>query len=81
MRQRIKQCRVAIQLVSKNTTKADGAIWEINCAKEEGIPAFGVWVSESDQGIVPSCFNNNNIIKWTWDGVANMISKATTARK
>ncbi len=81
MRQRIKQCHVVIQLVSKNTPRAEGAIWEVNCAKEEGIPAFGVWVTQDAQNVVPSCFSASNIIKWTWDGVAKTIDKALAARR
>jgi hypothetical protein len=24
---------------------------------------------------IPSCFNRNNMIPWTWDGIAEMIEK------
>ena len=76
-RPRIKSCDVVIQLVGLNTHKADGAIWEVKCGLEEGIKAFGVWISKTQRGPVPSCFQANNIIDWTWDGVAEMITKAT----
>ncbi len=75
-RPRIRRCDVVIQLVGAQTYKADGAIWEVECAKQEGVPAFGVWISSTNHGPVPSCFTANNIIDWTWDGVAEMIRKA-----
>jgi hypothetical protein len=34
-RTRIKGCDGMIALLSKNTAKADGALWEVKCAKEE----------------------------------------------
>lgn len=77
-RPRISTCNVAIQLVGLKTYQAEGAIWEIECAKQEGVPAFGVWISKTDRGPIPSCFKANNIIDWTWDGVAQMIRRATS---
>ena len=76
-RSRIRRCDVVIQLVGKGTYRADGAIWEVNCATDEGVPAFGIWISATDRGPIPSCFNANNIINWTWEGVATMIKRAT----
>jgi len=75
-RARIKQCHVVIQLVGPLTAQAEGAIWEVNCGLEEGKKAFGVWISKDNHGLIPSCFKANNIIDWTWDGVAKMIAQA-----
>lgn len=80
-RPRIKGCDVVIQLVGVNTYTADGAIWEVECGKQEGVPCFGVWISKTERGPVPSCFASNNIIDWTWDGVDSMIIQATTGRR
>ncbi len=71
---------MVIQLVGLNTHRAEGAIWEVNCGFEEGLRAFGVWISKTSRGPIPSCFKANNIIDWTWDGVGEMIRKATTSR-
>jgi len=54
-RPRIRRCDVVIQLVGKQTWKADGAIWEVNCAKEDGVPAFGIWISQTEHGAIPNC--------------------------
>ena len=76
-RPRISRCKVLIQLVGKHTWRADGAVWEVKCALEEGVPAFGVWISRDAHGRIPPGFQSNNIIDWTWPGVAEMIRKAT----
>ena len=41
-RTKIKGCDGFIALISKNTKKATGQLWEINCAKEEKIPILGI---------------------------------------
>ncbi len=43
-RTKIKGCDGVIVLVTKNLKQADGAIWEIKCAKEEKIPVLGVYM-------------------------------------
>lgn len=75
-RSRIKRCKVTIQLVGHSTCQSDGALWEVNCSTEEGIPAFGVWIYKEGPRHIPPCFQANNIINWTWEGIGRMISKA-----
>ncbi len=72
-RSRIKRCHAVIQLVGATTYLSHGAIWEVECAKQEAIPAFGVWISRPPRPPIPSCFKRNNIIPWTWNGIAEMI--------
>ena len=45
---KIKGCDGVIVLLSKNIKKADGALWEINCAKEEKIPLIGLYIHSDD---------------------------------
>jgi hypothetical protein len=80
-RARIVRCHTVIQLVGRKTYLADGAIWEVNCAIREGIPTFGVWISQDLRGPVPSCFGTSNIIDWTWEGIGSMIRKAYLMRR
>ena len=44
-RSRIKGCDGLIAFVSKNTAKADGAIWEVKAAKEESVPVISVYTT------------------------------------
>lgn len=80
-RSRIKGCDIVLQLLGVGTYRADGAIWEVECAKQEGVPSFGVWISKTERGPVPSCFASNNVIDWTWDDVDNMIRQALAMRR
>ncbi len=71
-RNRIKGCDGAIALLSSNSLKADGQKWEIECAKDEGVPLIGVYI-HSDDTSYPSEMNGVRKIKWSWDGIANFI--------
>jgi len=72
-RQRIKNTHIMIMLIGKNTHKAKGAIWEVNCAKQEGIPVFGIYINKDDKGIIPSSLKGSPVIEWTWDGIAKKV--------
>lgn len=43
-RTRIKGCDGMISIITKNTKNALGQIWEMNCAKQEGVPyCWNIW--------------------------------------
>src|SRR3989304_3000237 len=48
-RMKIKGCDGMIALVSKNTAKAAGQLWEVACAKEEVVPVRGVYVDADNK--------------------------------
>lgn len=73
-RSRIKGCDGVIVLLSKNTSKADGARWKMKCAIEEGIPILGIHIRNNDKGTIPSELRGKRVIKWTWSGIANLIN-------
>ncbi len=52
-RTKIKGCNGVIALISKNTAKADGAKWEIKCAKDEKIPIVGMYAYSDDRAAAP----------------------------
>ena len=72
-RNKIKGCDGLIALLSKNTWNADGAKWEMRCAKEEGLPMLGVHIHKDDKGAIPSELVGKKVIEWTWDGIAKFI--------
>lgn len=77
-RTRIKGCDGMIAIVTKNTKKADGQIWEIKCANEESIPVRPIWGSSDINErpkIPPSILNGKHIYNWTWDNIKNFIDK------
>lgn len=73
-RQRIKGCAGVIALISKNTRNASGARWEIKCAVDEGVPILGVHIFQNDDYVPPE-LAGKKVIRWTWDGIANWVSK------
>lgn len=75
-RTRIKGCDGMIALLSKKTEAASGARWEIKCAIEEGIPVIGVHIHQnrSDRYVPPELYGQQ-IIDWTWDGIATFINR------
>ncbi|MFA1822900.1 TIR domain-containing protein [Virgibacillus oceani] len=73
-RTRIKGCDGVLIIVTKNTKKADGQIWEIKCAKEEAIPRRGIWGSQANRpATLPEELNGVRIVNWTWENIDNWI--------
>ena len=69
VRTRIKRSNGAIALISKNSPSSTGQKWEIQCAKEEGKPVYGLWIYKEDRTTIPGATAHI----WTWDGVAGFI--------
>ena len=70
-RTRIKGCDGMIALVSKKTAKADGALWEVKCAKEEKVPVRGIYcTTENRPATLPSEFSGVKVVSWSWSNIA-----------
>ena len=75
-RTRIKGCDGMIALVSKNTGKAAGALWEVACAKEEKIPVIGIYCTTDNRPTtLPTEFTGVRVLGWTWANIAAFIEK------
>ncbi len=73
-RSRIKGCDGVIALVSRNTRKADGALWEIRCAKEERVPLLAVYCTEDDRpSTLPAELSALKVVDWTWPRIARFV--------
>lgn len=74
-RTKIRGCDGMIALVSKNTAKAIGQLWEVNCAKEEGVPVRGIYVDVNNKPVsLPAEFSGIRALNWTWDNIANFLN-------
>ena len=74
-RSKIKSCHGVIALLSRDTPRASGALWEMECADEENIPMIGVYVSDNDRPATQITeLIGHRIITWTWDGIRNFIN-------
>lgn len=69
-RTRIKGCDGMIAFVSKNTAKADGAIWEVKTSKEEGVPGIAVYTTADNRPTtLPAEYSNVKKYDWTWANI------------
>lgn len=68
-RTKIKSCDGAFVLVSKNLKNANGALWEIDCIKEEKIPLRGIYIKEGTYLNKPDNLYGVFCEDWTWDNV------------
>jgi nucleoside 2-deoxyribosyltransferase len=72
-RSKIKGCDGVIALLSKNTAAASGALWEMKCASEEGIPMIGVHIHKNEKGPIPTELRGYQVIEWNWAGINSFI--------
>ena len=73
-RTKIKGCNGLIAILTDKTFKADGQIWEIKCALEEGIPVIGMWGHSRDKYCyLPLEAREIRKIDWSWSEIANWI--------
>jgi len=74
-RTKIKGCDGMIVMISKNTAKATGQLWEVTCAKEENIPMRGIYTNADDKpASLPAELSGVRVVNWTWDNIANFIN-------
>ena len=73
-RTRIKGCNGVIVLITKRLKRADGALWEIECAKEEGIPVLGVYMTGCDISDAPTELNGIKKVSWRWPDIADFVN-------
>ncbi len=73
-RARVKSCNGVIALISKNTKNADGELWEIACAYDEGVPIMLLWVN-AERPQLPALLNDKRVNVWSWDNIKAFIEK------
>jgi len=71
---RIKSCSGIIVLITKNLKQAEGAIWEIKCAKEENIPILGIYMKGCTILDSPDELLGKKKIDWSWADIANFVN-------
>ncbi len=80
-RTKIKGRNGVIALISKNTAKADGAKWEIKCAKDEKIPIVGMYAYSADRATAPAELGSTRVMTWTWDNIKNSSTDFERSRR
>lgn len=71
-----------IVLVGNKTYTAAGVVTEIQFAKSQSVPVFGVYVDGAGALTnIPNGLQRNRTIQWTWEGVASIVDQAMTEGK
>lgn len=69
VRTRILRSHGVLAIITKNSLTSSGQKWEIKCAKEEKVPARGIWAYKEDRTNIEGV----NTMVWTWDNIAQWI--------
>lgn len=72
VRTRVRRSDGVIALISGNTPRATGQLWEIKCAIEESKPLLGLWIQDGYR-TKPAEMGTAPVKAWTWDNVASFI--------
>ncbi|HEM3635417.1 TPA: hypothetical protein U1C44_000869 [Streptococcus suis] len=75
-RTRIRACNGMISIITRNTKNADGQIWEMNCAKDEGIPLLAIYGNNSHIGAtIPNECGYLPVVDWNWEKISAWIKQ------
>ena len=77
-RARIKGCDGVVGIVTKNTKSADGQLWELKCALEEGVPlllVYGYNDTSKRPASLPDPIKGKRVLNWTWENIKNFIQR------
>jgi len=73
-RTRIKGCDGTIVLISKNLKNAEGALWEIKCSVDEGIPTIGVYIDGGTYADLPAEYRSKvKCYDWKYEHIKNFV--------
>lgn len=75
-RARIRSCRAMIGIITRNTPQADGALWELRCGLEEGLPLLAMYSSASDAHVrLPPPLHSLGIHAWSHSTIAGFLRR------
>lgn len=77
-RERIKKCTGAIGIITRNTPAADGQLWELKCAVQEGIPTFLIHGhSDATKRLtkLPAEISGRRVHNWTEANIVGFLDK------
>ena len=74
-RTKIRGCDGVIGIITNNTSKATGQLWELSCAYEEGLPVLLIYGNDDRPSNLPEPVKGKRILLWTWDNIAAFMDK------
>jgi hypothetical protein len=76
IREKINKTHLLIVLVGRHMATATGVVKEIEMARSQNIPFFGVYVDGANStSTLPTGLSRNRVILWTWDGIAGAVTQ------
>jgi hypothetical protein len=73
---KINKTHLLIVLVGRHMATATGVVKEIEMARSQNVPVFGVYVDGANTNSpLPAGLNRNRVIPWTWDGIGNAVNQ------
>jgi hypothetical protein len=72
-RTKIKGCDAVIGIITNNTSKASGQLWELQCAYEERIPVLLIFGNAERPSSLPAPVTGRRILTWTWPNIATFL--------
>lgn len=73
-RTRIKSCRGVVGIITQNSKKADGQLWELKCAYDEKIPTLLIYGNEAAKTVAyPDPIKGRRINLWNWTNIEKFI--------
>jgi hypothetical protein len=74
-RTKIKGCDGVIGIITNNSSKATGQLWELQCAYNEGIPVLLIYGNTDRPSNLPDPVKGRRINLWTWDNISAFLDK------
>lgn len=74
-RTKIKGCDGVIGIITNNTPKATGQLWELQCAFDEGIPVLLIYGNDDRPSNLPDPVKGRRINLWTWGNISAFLDK------
>ena len=73
---KINKTHLLIVLVGRQMATATGVVKEIEMARSQNVPVFGVYVDGAGSSSArPAGLPRNRVIAWTWEGIANAVNQ------
>ncbi|MDN5105921.1 TIR domain-containing protein [Aliarcobacter butzleri] len=76
IKDKINKCNMLIVLSGKTMASATGVAKEIQMAKDQDVPVFGIYIDGADTSSnLPSGLQRNRTIAWKWDKIESKIDQ------
>jgi len=76
IKDKINKTHFLIVLAGRHMSTATGVVKEIEMARSQNVPVFGVYVDGANASSpLPTGLARNRVITWTWEGIAAAVSQ------